>query len=82
MSFALFIRLSEVLAGCTRAVAACTGFTALFRDCFRDKEPEAHRCHHHRTLHRHVVDEDITSDTTSCSDESIKRNHDEWSPRC
>ena len=77
MSFALLVRLTELFAGCARTVAACTSFTALFSDCFRDKEPEHH--HHHRTLHRHVVDEDITSDTISCSDDSVKRNHS--SPR-
>ncbi len=60
---------------CARTVAACTGLTALCRDCFRDKEPVDHSHHHHRTIHRQVVEDITSSDSSSCSDDSLKRNH-------
>ncbi len=49
MSFALLVRLTELLAGGARTMAASTGLSALCHDCFRDKEPEHH---HHPTTGR------------------------------
>ncbi len=73
-SFPLLVRLSELLMVCARTVAACTGLTALCRDCFRDKAEEPQHHHHHRTIHRQVVEDITSSDSSSCSCDSLKTN--------